>query len=103
MVEGRNKNEVKTHRRGPICEMLVCRVLHLTIRSQQKRRSIIMITTQLDLLNRFNESDTPENASGETTERQIAKKMDDNLHVKRGNAPFQSQARPRGCGGCGLA
>jgi hypothetical protein len=47
-----------------------------------------MNATQLDLLNRFNESDAPENASGETAERQVAKKTNDNSHVTRGKRAF---------------
>jgi hypothetical protein len=83
MVEGRNKAEMKTHCHGPTCKMLVCRGLHLMIRSQQKCRSVIMNTTQLDLLNCFKESDTPESASGEIAERQVAKKRM-TIHTQQG-------------------
>jgi hypothetical protein len=46
---------------------------------------------QLDLLNRFDASDasSTENVSGDSTEKQIAKKMDANLHGGKGAAPFE--------------
>ena len=53
-------------------------------------RSTIMNTITLDLFSRFKASDTSDNTFGDTTEKQIAKMMDDNnSHGGRGNAPFE--------------